>query len=375
MAKKKQQGNGSGTVYARRNKDGKITGYRGSYFTPDGTRRYVSAKTKTDCREKLRRAMSDADRGLIFDVGTLTLGDYLDKWLASIKDTVRQRSWERYEQLVRVHIKPNLGRLKLKDVTRTHLKGLYRERLDAGSSPATVRYIHVTLHKALKDAVGDGLLPKNVADGLKPSKPRRHEINPLNPEQAKALLNAARSDRYEALYVLAVHCGLRQGELLGLKWIDVDIDSGTVQVRRTMSEARTGRIEEDPKNGKGRRIELTRSVIAALRAHRERQQQEIEDSDSWQDHGLVFPSLLGTPTNSKNLYYRSFKPILKRAGLPDIRFHELRHTCATIRSMKGQHLKQVQELLGHSSVAITLDLYSHVIPGMGGSDVMEDALS
>jgi integrase len=94
VAKKKQQGNGSGTVYARRNKDGKITGYRGSYFTPDGTRRYVSAKTKTNCREKLRRAMSDADRGLIFDVGTLTLGDYLDKWLASIKDTVRQRSWE-----------------------------------------------------------------------------------------------------------------------------------------------------------------------------------------------------------------------------------------------------------------------------------------
>jgi integrase len=375
MGKKKQKGNGTGTVYPRRNKDGKIIGYRGAYYTAGGKRHYVSAKRKGECEKALRQAMSDADRGLLLDAGTLTLGDYLDKWLPSIKDTVRQRSWERYEQLVRVHIKPALGRLKLKDITRAHVKGLYREKLDAGSSPRTVQYIHVTLHKALKDAVGDGLLPKNVATGLKPSKPRRHEMNPLNPEQAKAFLCAIRGDRYEALYVLAVHCGLRQGELLGLKWGDIDLDSGTLQVRRTMSETRAGRTEENTKNGKGRRIDLTRSVVEALRTHRERQQQEIKGSASWQDHGLVFPSLVGTPTNSKNLYYRSFKPILKRAGLPNITFHELRHTCATIRSMKGQHLKQVQELLGHSSVAITLDLYSHVIPGMSGGDVMEDALS
>ena len=375
MAKKKQQGNGQGTVYPRKNKAGKVIRYRGSYFTVDGKRRYVSGKTKTEAQQMLRQAMSDADRGLIFDAPHLTLGEYLDKWLPNIKDTVRQRSWERYEQLVRVHIKPALARLKLQNLTRAHAKSLYREKLDSGSSPRTVNYIHVTLHKALKDAVADGLILKNVADGLKPSKPRKKEINPLNPEQAKAFLEAAREDRYEALYVLAVHYGLRQGELLGLKWADLDMDAGVLQVRRTMSEARSGRIEEETKSGKGRRIDLSQSILEALRRHRTRQNEERLESASWKDHGLIFPSINGTPTNSKNLYYRSFKPILKGAGLPDIVFHELRHTCATIRSMKGQHLKQVQELLGHSSVAITLDLYSHVIPGMGGSDIMEDALS
>ncbi len=369
MGKKKQAGNGSGTVYPRKNKDGKITSYLGAYYAHDGKRRTVSAKTKTECREKLRQAMSDADRGLVFDAGTLTVGQYLDKWLPNIKDTVRPRTWERYEQLVRVHIKPALGPKKLKDLTRAHVKGLYRDRLDSGSSPRTVQYIHVTLHKALNDALADNLIPRNVSDGLKPSRPRRYEIHPLDPEQAKTFLEAASGDRYEALYVLAIHYGLRQGELLGLKWSDVDLDAGTLQVRRTMSEAREGRIEEGTKNGRGRRIELSQTAVDSLRSHRERQQGEGHGSD------LVFPSSVGTPTNSKNLYWRSFKPLLKAAGLPDITFHELRHTCATIRFMKGQHPKRVSDILGHSSVAITLDIYSHVIPGLGGDDPMEDALS
>ena len=371
MGKKKAVGNGSGTVYPRKNKDGKITSYLGAYHTPDGKRRTVSAKTKTECREKLRQAMSDADRGLVFDAGTQTVGQYLDKWLPSIKDTVRQRTWERYEQLVRVHIKPALGAKKLKDLSRTHVKSLYAEKRKSVAA-RTVQYIHVTLHKALNDAVADNLIPRNGADGIKPAKARKKEINPLNPDQAKAFLEAARGDRYEALYVLAVHYGLRQGELLGLKWQDVDLDAGTLQVRRTMSEARVGRIEEETKSGKGRRIDLSQTAINALREHRERQLREM--GDGYQDQGLVFTSVTGTPVNSSNLIYRSFKPLLKQTGL-DIRFHDLRHTCATIRFMKGQHPKRVSDILGHSSVAITLDIYSHVIPGLGGDDPMEDALS
>jgi integrase len=204
-------------------------------------------------------------------------------------------------------------------------------------------------------------------------KPRKKEINPLSPEQARAFLGAARRDRYEALYVLAVHFGLRQGELLGLKWSDVDLDGGVLQVRRTMSEARSGRIEEQPKSGKGRRIELTRTVSEALRSHQERQQEEIKGTANYQDFGLIFASTVGTPTNSKNLYWRSYKPILKRVGLPDISFHELRHTCATIRFMRGQHPKKVQELLGHASIVQTMDTYSHVIPSMGDDeDIMGD---
>jgi integrase len=205
LAKKKQRGNGTGTVYPRKNKDGKVIGYRGSYIV-NGKRYYVSAKTKTETEQKLRQAMTDADRGLTFDAGTLTLGDYLDKWLSTIQGTVRQRTWERYEQLVRVHIKPALSGTKLRDLTRAHLKNLYGQKLES-LSPRTVRYVHTTINKALKDAMVDGLIPKNVAAHIRLPKPRKKEINPLNPDQAKAFLTAAQGDRYEALYVLAIHYG------------------------------------------------------------------------------------------------------------------------------------------------------------------------
>ncbi len=138
MARKKQRGNGTGTVYPRKNKDGKVIGYRGSYWL-NGQRCYVSAKKKGEAERLLRQAMSDADRGLVFDVVTLTLGDYLDTWLLNIKDTVRQRTWERYEQIVRVHLKPSLGRNKLTGLTPTHVRRLYRQKLDDGSSARTVQ--------------------------------------------------------------------------------------------------------------------------------------------------------------------------------------------------------------------------------------------
>src|SRR5215204_1257597 len=167
MAKKKQRGNGTGTVYPRKNKDGKVIGYRGSYIVND-KRYYVSAKTKTETEQKLRQAITDADRGLTFDAGGLALGGYLDRWLYdSVRDTVRETTFERYEQIVRIHIKPALGRVKLKNLTPTHVRGLYKEKLQS-RSPRTVQYIHITLHKALKQAVSDGLIPRNVMDSVKP---------------------------------------------------------------------------------------------------------------------------------------------------------------------------------------------------------------
>jgi integrase len=146
---------------------------------------------------------------------------------------VRQRTWERYEQIARVHLKPALGRVKLKNLTPTQVRGLYRSKLDAGLSPRTVQYVHTALRKALKDAVADGLVPRNATDGIKAPRPKKKEINPLSPEQTRAFLDAVFGDRLEALYVLAVHKGLRQGELLGLKWDDVDLKGGTIQVRRS----------------------------------------------------------------------------------------------------------------------------------------------
>src|SRR5829696_8435523 len=271
MTRKKAKGNGQGSVYPRKNKDGKITGYLGAYYGPDGKRRYVSAKSKSECERKVRAAMVDAEKGLVFDAGKITVGQYLDNWLTGIKGTVRQRTWERYEQFVRVHLVPALGGIKLGNLTRAHLKTLYASKTNL--SPTTIRHLHAAIYKALDEAVADNLIPRNVATNIKLPKMRKKEIHPLNPDQAKAFLDAARGDRYEALYVLAIHFGLRRGELLGLKWSD--LQGNTLQVRRTMSEARVGRIEEETKNGKGRRIELSEKAVEALRSHR-RQQVEVK---------------------------------------------------------------------------------------------------
>jgi integrase len=376
MAKKR--GNGEGSI-TRRN-DGRWCARYTLHTAAGPKRRSIYGKSRQEVAEQLSKALSDRANGLVFDAGKVTVGEYLDRWLAdSVRDSVRQRTFERYEQIARVHVKPTLGRAKLKNLTPTHVRGLYREKLDAGLSPRTVQYIHTTLHKALKEAVGDGLIPRNATEAVKAPRPVKKEIMSLSPEQARAFLEAARGDLFEALYVLAIHCGLREGELLGLRWDDLDLEHGTLSVRRTLSETRTGRKFEAPKNGKGRSIKLTPAAIQALREHLQRQLGEIEQIGSlYQDQGLVFPARAGTPMNAKNLTARSFKPLLAKAGLPrSVRLHDLRHTCATLLLGKGVHPKIVQELLGHATIAITLDTYSHVLPNMQQEAVtaMENALS
>jgi integrase len=360
----RKRGNGEGSITRR--KDGLYMA-RYTVQTPTGPKRKtLYGKTRREVDEKLTKAKADRDGGLVFDVDNLTVGDYLDRWVNdSVRGTVRQRTWERYEQIVRVHLKPGLGRVKLKNLTSTHARALYREKLDTGLAPRTVNYIHTTLSKALKDAVADGLIPRNVAAGVKAPRPKKKEIRPLSPERAKVFLEAARGDRFEAAYVVALHCGLREGEILGLKWSDVDLNIGTLQVRRTLSEARAGHRFEPPKNGKGRSIRLTPQSAEALRSHLERQLEEIDNlGDLYRDQGLVFPSQVGTPMNARNLTARSFKRVLTRAGLRDLRFHDLRHTFATLMLQNGEHPKVVQEMLGHATIAITMDTYSHVLPNM-----------
>jgi integrase len=195
------------------------------------------------------------------------------------------------------------------------------------------------------------------------------------------LLEAARGDRLEALYVLAVTTGMGRGELLGLKWSDVDLENTSVSVRRTLTRTDNGKRVSlgEPKTKKSRRtIRLTPQAVQALREHLRRQLTEIELlGDQYSDHGLVFTTQRGTPINPSNLRQRSLAPLLKKAGLPHIRFHYLRHTCATLLLAKNVHPKFVQELLGHATIAITLDTYSHVMPGMGdqATRAMQDALS
>jgi integrase len=310
--------------------------------------------------------LAERDDGIVFDTNSLTVGKYLERWLAdSVKDTVKQITYENYERLMRLHLVPPIGRIKLKALTAAHVRALYREKLDSGLSANTVQRIHALLHKALKQAVNDGLIPRNVTDAVTAPRQSRKEIQAFTPKQARAFLDTAKDDRLGALYLLAIHTGLRQGELLGLKWEDVDLERGVLQVRRILSAAKGSPSFTNPKNNKSRSVRLTPQAVQGLRAHLERQLGEREKlADIWQDTGLVFTSTIGTPLNRHNVFSRSFKPLLGHAGLPDIPFHALRHSFATLMLTGGEHPKVVQEMMGHSKINTTMDFYSHVLPDM-----------
>ncbi len=222
-------------------------------------------------------------------------------------------------------------------------------------------------------------MPRNIRDAVNPPKVERKEIDPLDREQAKALLEVANGNRLEALYVLAVHTGMREGELLGLKWEDVDFECDVLRLRHGLVREGSKTTLGDLKTPKSRRsIRLTRAAVDGLRNHLERQLEELERMGFlYQPGGLVFATEAGTPINPSNLRNRSFKPLLKRAGLPNICFHDLRHTCATLLLSQGTHPKLVQELPGHATIAMTLDTYSHFLPSMGEQTAMaiEAALS
>jgi integrase len=374
----KKRGNGEGGI-TRHKKSGL---YMARYTVQTATgpkRKTVYGKTRAEAAEKLTKAMADRDGGLIFEGENRTLSAYLDGWLnGPAKGSVKPSTFESYERMIRNHIKPALGHRKLKALAPDHVQYFYQSKLDAGLAPGTVRLMHGILHKALEQAVKWGTVPRNVCKSTTPPKPDSEEIKPLDSEQARRLLKAASGDRLEALYVLAVTAGLRIGELLGLRWQDVDLDSAALRVRRTKSTAKSGPTFTAPKNGKGRSLKLTRHAVEALSSHRAAQNAErLKTGSLWEDNGLVFATHGGKPLDSHNVARTSFKPLLKRAGLPDIRFHDLRHTCATLLLSRGHHPKLVQELLGHASVALTLDRYSHVLPGMGDQTAaaMEAALS
>jgi integrase len=251
--------------------------------------------------------------------------------------------------------------------------------LSSGAASASVNKLHVTLHKALDQARRWRMVTRNAAEDVSPPKPNPPEMRTLSAAESKRLLEAARDDRLEALYVLAVNTGMRQGELLALKWKDVDLENARLSVRRTITMSKGSILFGEPETRKSRRtISLNEPSVRALRKHLDRQLAEIEPlGDLYKDEGLVFPSELGTPMNPTNLRQRSFAPLLRRTGLPKVRFHDLRHTCATLLLGRNVHPKYVQELLGHANIAVTLDTYSHVIPGMGdqAARAVEEALS
>jgi integrase len=341
-------------------------------------RKYCYGKTRREVQEQLRAALHEQQQGTLITAPQQTVAQFLTQWLENQQSAIRPRSHERYEQLVRLHVLPTLGRIQLQKLTPQQIQTLYTHKIREGLSQTTVGMIHTVLHKALGNALRWGLVARNVCDAVSPPRRDRYEIQPLTVEQVKQLLAAAKGHPLEALIVLALSTGMRRGELLGLKWQDINFSNGTLQVRRILTRARGNRyVEAEPKTEKSRRSIMLPSVtVEALKQHKARQEKARQlAGEAWQDRDLVFCSNIGTPLNPSKVLER-FKVLLKGAGLPSIRFHDLRHSVATMLLGMGVHPKLVQELLGHNQISMTMDIYSHALPTMqrDAMNKLDDAL-
>src|SRR5918992_1274167 len=300
-----RRGNGEGSISRR--KDGRWEAKYTAHTADGPKRRALYGKTRKEAADKLAKALADRVSGYTFDTENMSVGEYLDRWLNdSGRGSVRLSTYERHEQIVRLHLKPALGRVKLTKLTPAHVQGLYRDKLDSGLTPATVQKIHTVLHKALDQALKWNMVPRNAADAVKAPRPAPEEMHPLSPDEALKLIEAVRGDTLEALYILAVQTGMRQGELLALKWEDIDLNEGVIRIRRTLARS-GGRIAlgEPKTKGSRRSVHLTGAAVEALRSHLERQLEEIERlGDLYRDIGLVFTSQVGTLINPTNLRRR-----------------------------------------------------------------------
>ncbi len=354
----KRRGNKEGSIFAR--PDGSWR----AMVSINGRRLSKSFKTQRECREWVKQTSAQVEDGLTIQGARTTLADYLVYWLETAKPTVRPKTFLQYRQIARQYIVPDLGPCKLKDLQPDHVQGLYTHLLKAGVGVRTVRLAHAVLHRALGRALRWGLVRRNVCDAVDKPKANPVEMKTLNVEQVQAFLAAADSHRLKALFHLAIHSGLRQGELLGLRWSDLEWQTGQLQIQRQVQRlAGQGFVFSEPKTAAGRRsITLDPNTLLILRAHSKCQKEErLRMGGRWQEQGIMFTSTIGTPLDQRNVL-REFRGVLTKAGLPQIRFHDLRHTAATLLLELGIHPKVVQEILGHSSISVTMDTYSHVAP-------------
>jgi integrase len=384
---KGRRGNHEGNI--RQRADGR---WEARVTLADGAAKSFYGKTHAEARVKLTEALRAIDTGApIVRDERLTVGRYLDDWLERKRPSVKPLTWVRYQGLLK-HVIHAYGEKQVTKLSAAQLERLYAELMAPAAggrrlSPTTVHHIHTLLHQALADAERLGLVARNVAQrrsGAKPPSVQQVEMRTLDLEQARTLLAAARGDRLEALYTLAITTGMREGELLALRWRDVDLEAGHVQVRGTLARIpHKGHHTGSPKSKRSRRrLDLDLVVIAALRRHKARQAEEKLASGigaAWGDArwpDLVFTNEVGRCLDASNLVKHRFYPLLRRAELPRIRFHDLRHTAATLMLLKGVSAKVVSERLGHSSVAFTMDRYAHVLPSMQreAAEVMGEVL-
>ncbi|NLN69423.1 MAG: site-specific integrase [Chloroflexi bacterium] len=352
-----KRGAGEGSVYKRGN----------SWVAQVGSgknREYRSFKTQREANSWRLKAVEQRRQGLDFAGSKVTLAKFLDDWLVVARSSVRPNTYYQYAQIVRDHINPTLGKVLLKDLRPEQVQSLYTSKLKNGVSPRTTRMIHAVIRRALNHALQLGSVIRNVSALVTPPKVPKKEMQILDEYQVRQLIQATERPQMAVLFWMAVTTGLRQGEILGLKWSDLDWDNRRIHVQRQIQRRKgEGLVFCEPKSSSGRRvIVLGQSTIEKLRSHKNRQEKErMLKGNEWQENDLIFPSPIGTPLDSSNVV-KAYKRSLEKAGLPNIRFHDLRHTAATLMLQEGINPKIVQERLGHADISLTLNTYSHVLP-------------
>ncbi len=356
-----RRGYGEGCIYQRA--DGRWSATISLGYGSNGKRirQTVYGDTKKGVQDELSKLQNQKLHGTLVKPSRLTVSAFMDQWLNDVaRVTVKATTYANYKAIAENHIGKCIGGVLLQRLEPQHVQSMYSAMEKDGASAETRRLTHVVLRRGIKQALKWGLVVRNVCDAVDPPRITKRDIHALTAEQVGELLAAAVGDRLEAIYVTAVGTGLRLGELFGLQWCDVDLAGSALSVRHTLTELNGQLSLTEPKSAKGRRrVELPARVVDALHAHRKRALAWGHGSVPW-----VFCNQHGGPLRRSHFHAHHFKPVLKAAGLPAIRFHDLRHTSATLLLSQGVHPKVVQERLGHAQISLTMDTYSHVLPSM-----------
>ncbi len=327
---------------------------------------------RKDAERELARIVNEIETGAFVEPSHMTVAIYLERWLDHARNRVSPKTHERYAELSRTHITPGIGSYKLSQLKPLHIQEFYSHALEKGRkdgrgglSPQTVVHIHRLLRASLQQAIRWQLLARNPADAVDPPRPPKTEMKALTEVETAALLRIAEESSLYLHILVAVVTGLRRGELLGLRWSDIDIGTGETSVQRTLEQTSEGLRFKEPKTQKASRTVMMPAIaVDALKAHKVHQAEtRLMLGPAYEDNGLVFARDDGSPWPPDTLS-TAFAALIRRSGFPHIRFHDLRHSHASQLLRQGVHPKVVSERLGHSSVKTTLDIYSHVVPGM-----------
>lgn len=367
----KRRGNQEGNIYFDRKRSlwvGDIMlGYREVVDPATGevrqkrNRLKFYGKQRREVQEKLAEVVSSRAAGTFVEPSKLTTGEWFRRWLTDYKKMrLRAKTYESYESMARLYIIPSVGHIPLKELRPDHLQALYRRMKDAGKSARTIRYLHAILHAGLNQALQNGLVARNAADATKPPAQEQKGVKILSPDEEHIFVEALKEERLAAVFILCLNAGLRRGEVLALKWDDVDFQRKEIRIKASLSRTKETGIEVGAPKTKAsiRTVPLNSIAYRALREHKKQQNEEkLRLGDAYNNQGFVFANELGGPIEPRNLE-RSFYRIINRTGLK-INLHGLRHTFASRLIEKGADPKTVAELLGHTTVTMTLNSYTH----------------